>query len=431
MNFLKQNDTVAIWGCGKRGKEFIEKWGDFIHISHCIDNKIKAGETGLFYGFKVYNPEILKDSDIKVIVAIEDWENTTDYLTQAGYKILKDYFPYSYLEDDIALLDMGVFKYLETDTDKQELIRDIAKGRLICATYGMCHMNVYKEVFIRTTKFKEKYLLLDIPPINAYNHKNYNVYHDDSIWQMCDVVLCSVINKMLKLSEIAPSVEDIKSKLKRDCKILTITGSAFKGFFPQQAENRNIAYRSDIEGGITDYFAWADKNINRMVLQKKTVEEIKETILKDDYYDKEMIIKFFHNELSLLEREERLCDVKIADYIRELSVTRVTHYSFTHPIPEVMLEIAYRILCVLGLNENIEYLKEETFLKMNNNEEIIYPSVLKALNLLNEDNMHRKVIPGYRWKNHELTIDEYIENYIKYNFSEEETIKRENEYEKY
>lgn len=411
MRFLKKNEMVAIWGCGRRGTEFIEKYRDFLHISYCIDNKVKIGQNSMFCGFKVYNPGILKDSNIKVIIAIENWESTTEYLAQMGYKIFENYFPYPYLEEDIALLDMGFLKYLDADIDKQRFIKSIAEGRHICVMYGMCHMRVYKNVFTRITDFKKKYLILDTPHIMAYNHKNYDVYQENTIWQMCDVLICAAIHGTLKLSAKAPSLECIKGKLKRECKILVVTSSAFKGFFPQHAENRNITYRSDIEL-ITDYFMWADKNINRMILKGENTEKIKETILKDNYYDKEMMIKFFNHELSLLEMEECSCDIKIADYIRKLSAMQVTHYSFTHPVPEVMLEITRRILCALGLNEDISFLKEEEFLKLNIDEEIIYPSVLKALGLLNDDNMHRKVIPGYKWINHELTTEEYIDNYI-------------------
>ena len=63
-----------------------------------------------------------------------------------------------------------------------------------------------------------------------------------------------------------------------------ITSASFKGYFPQHA------------AGIREtnqYFAWGDKNINKMIKQGFSGEDIVDHILNSDIYSPEFVISYF------------------------------------------------------------------------------------------------------------------------------------------
>lgn len=418
MNNFKTNEEIVIWGCGQRGKEFIEKYGDSVEIKYCIDSKVDLinQNENYFLGYHVFNPQILDDRHDKIVITVDKWKIIAEELISRGYKMFEDFFPYTYFIKDnkIPALDMGFLEFINSDLEKERIINNFADGRLICVTYGLCHMRIYKKILLDNEEFTNKYMLLDLPPINGFDDKNYTSLKEEIVWRSCDILLCGILSKSLTIQGDFPSVSELQRLVKNKCRIINISGAAFKGFFPQHAENRTL--KEDANGiSIKKYFAWGDKNINKLYLSGKNVEEIKEIILSNDFYDRDKCIRFFQNELALLQKIEINCDVKIADYIEKIAQKQITHYSFTHPVPEVMLELAKRLLLVFGIDANLEKYKSENFLKMDANEEIIYPSVLKALGLYNKQNIERQVKPGHiLFSGKKLSSEEYIKKYIEY-----------------
>ncbi len=418
MYFLDKGETIVVWGCGQQGKKFVEQYKDIYKIEFCVDSSIKPQEEKYFEGYRVFHPCVLNDKQRKVVIAVCEWESVVrQAISEYGYKMFENIFPYTYITQDnkIVVLDMGFLAFIQSNEEREQAIKSFAQGRYICTTYGLCHMSVYKTILKGNYEFQSKYMLLDIPNLNSMKDKNYHVLKEDVIWQMSDVFICGMISKAISVRGNFPSLVEVSKKLKRGCTVIRISSAAFKGYFPQQAENRNSS--QDEKGiPIKQYFAWGDKNINRLYKQGKSIEEIKKIILDDDFYDKERCIQFFENELALLEREEAKCDVKIVDYIRRTAKHKVTHYSFTHPIPEIMLELARRLLSALDIeNNNLDKYIHQKFLRLDANEEIIYPSVLKALKLNEEIYMKRKVKPGHiLFEGEKLSNEEYVEKYIEY-----------------
>lgn len=418
MYFLEKGESIVIWGCGQQGKKFIEQYRDFYNIEFCVDSSINPQEEKRFEGYKVLHPSVLKGVKKKVIITVYEWESVVGQaMEEYDYKLFENIFPYTYITRDnmIVSLDMGFLSLIKSEEQRMQLISDFSRGRRVCVTYGLCHMRVYKTILAENNEFKQRYMLLDIPPINAREDKNYYLLKEDIVWKVSDVLICGVLNKAINVQGNFPGVAEVMGKLKKDCKVVRVSSAAFKGYFPQQAENRSD--RKDKNGiAVKKYFAWGDKNINRLYKQGKSAEEIKQIILSDNFYDEERCIKFFENELALLEKEEADCNVKIADYIRKNAKQKITHFSFTHPIPEIMLELARRLLRELGIESNcLDKYINQNFLWLDSNEEIIYPSVLKALDLKQEIYINRKVKPGQMlFHGEKLSNEEYVEKYIEY-----------------
>jgi hypothetical protein len=419
MLLLNEKSRVVIWGCGHRGKEFIEKYRYVYDIEYCVDSKVEVdSKENTFYGYNIFNPkQLLKNNkELTIIITMDKWQEIAHDLVNCGYKMLRDFYPFTYIDmdNDIAILDMEFLEYIDSDSEKVQLIRKLANGRKVCTTYGLCHMTIYKRILSEIDEFRKKYILLDLPAINAFGIKNYEALKEKAVWNVSDVLICGIMDKSINIKGDFPSVSELNNMVRTDCRIIRISGGAFKGFFPQHTENNNT--KTD-ENGVSfrRYVAWGDKNINRLYAHGKSLQEIKEKILSDNFYEKEQFLKFFENEIKILGKVESNCDVKIADFIKEISKSKITHYSFTHPIPEVMLELTRRLLVSLEIDVNLDYLINEDFLKLDCNEEIVYPSVLKALGLDNEYNMKRKVKPGHiLFDDGKLSSEEYIEKYIEY-----------------
>ncbi len=363
-----------------------------------------------------FAPDILQKEHPKIIIAIDNWSKVAQILVRIGYKIFKDFLPYTYVESSISLLDMRFLSFLASEREKEWWIHKFANGRKICATYGLCHMNIYKRILSTIKAFNSKYIILDLPFINNITAENYYVLREDCVWKVSDLIVCGIFDRNVRqtMTGTCPELSEIQRLVKDSCRIVRITGAAFKGYFPQHSENRSTKIMQDGKS-VQEYFGWGDKNINRMYAEGKSIDEIKQLVLSDSYYDEEKSKKYFENELNILKRTESNCDVKIADYIEILAQEEVTHYSFTHPIPKVMLELTKRLLDIIGIEDNIDAFREEAFLKLDANEEIVYPSILKAYNLKNSVNSERMVKPGQvLFDGRKLTVEEYVEKYIQY-----------------
>jgi len=267
---------------------------------------------------------------------------------------------------------------------------------------------------MNSNKFSKKYIFVNLPAINSRGDELYDLLQEEAIYSICDIILLGVVPGNLR-SELSTSLmENIKKWCTKDCRVISITSAAFKGYFPQHTENRNYECDEN-EIPIARYFAWGDKNINKLYKLGLSTEKIIHKIVDTSFYGIDWCRRYFENEFKILEKAEEKCDVKIADYLRNIYDKTIAYYSWTHPIPIVLIEIARRIALVLEIEEDFAGYKDEKFLEMKTNEEIVYPSVLKALGLYDEEHLKRRIMPGHMlFMNKRLSTEEYISKYIEY-----------------
>jgi hypothetical protein len=44
---FSNDKKIVVWGCGQRGKEFIEKYDNTFNIAYCVDSKVETEDGGL------------------------------------------------------------------------------------------------------------------------------------------------------------------------------------------------------------------------------------------------------------------------------------------------------------------------------------------------------------------------------------------------
>lgn len=416
MYLLEDGTDIIIWGCGYRGKWFAEKYKDRFNICYYVDNKVNQNEIDYMWdGHSVYNPVFLQKEDMDrytIIIAIDKWEEVFFHLNNKKIKIFENCIPWEYVE--YKAFDPGILHFISSKEEKKRIIRKFAKGRKICLPFGFCHLLVYKRLLMESNEFSKKYIFIDFLPLNSKDNILYEMLQEETIYSTCDIFLLGIIPNNLSFKLDMSITESIKKWIRSDCRIISITSATFKGYFPQHMEHRNSG--CDENGiPIVQYFAWGDKNINKMFKMGLSSDEIIRKILDTDYYEAERCRKYFEHEFRILEKTEENCDVRIADYLRIICDKTIAYYSWTHPIPIVLIEITRRIALLLGIEDDFMRFKDKDFLLLDLNEEIVYPSVLKALGLQDEEYLYRKVRPGCMlFAGKRLSIEEYILKYIEY-----------------
>lgn len=407
MRYLEAERSIIIWGAGSLGSYVINNFSNIYNIKFIVDNKVKVDNKEHLKNVAVYNPAVLRDrklwDDSILVLCLFKVEELKEQLNSFGLKIFEDFIPWYLLDYNFISMDFLVF--LEKDSDKEKYIKKLAAGRKICALYGMCHMSIYRNFLLKSKKFLNEYVILDIPAVNDKSSKHHNVLKSDFIWNSCDLVITSLFSP-INLWDV-PCTKEVLEKLNRSCKKIVVTNAAFKGYFLQHT----IGIKETAQ-----YFGWGDKNINRMIKKGETLKEIENKILETEFYDYEFINKYFDRSLKILEEGEEECDIKIGDYIKDNGKIRVLYYSWTHPKEEVMLELGKRIFAALELDGSVlDNFANEIIL--NTNEELIYPCVLKALGIEDADKftIKRKMNPGHLWKDNLITSREYIKEYVSMN----------------
>lgn len=406
MLFLEKGKKVVVWGIGDIGTKVIKKWEALYNICFLIDKKAES-EPCEYLGYPVYGISKLAelaDDDLMLVVAMKDWKTVTLQLTDFGLQMFRHWVPFSLLEYDYINPD---FCYLlNTEEEKRYAFKRLAQGKPILATYGMCHMTAYKRMFLKSREFAEKYILLDLPAINAVSHVNYALLQEKVIWNSCDLILGSSYNfGFYRDNPDVPAPDSLEAMLDKNCRFISITSAAFKGYFPQHITSPYFTPEMRYK------YAWGDKNIDKMIMEGKSDDEIIAAVESPDFYTEEYVERFFNHSLKILEGAEENCEIGIADYIRENFRNIILYYSWTHPIAEVLVEIGRRICNELGVTDvQYESFLQDPFFQMDTNEELIYPSVKRLLKNCTEE---RRMNPGHYYKgDKKLTELEYLKGYI-------------------
>lgn len=407
MHFIEKNNDIVIWGAGNIGAQVVKKYSRYYNIKYIVDNKVEINRQEDFLGVPVYDPTVLKDrkSWNILVLCLINWHELKEQLDSYKLKMIRDFIPWEFLDYDCIKLDFLTF--FDSDDEKMHYLKILAKSKQICGLYGMCHMSIYKHFLRKSKEFLDEYVMLDIPNINDIEDKCHSILQQEFLWNCCDLLLANLIYPSISNLYNAPNTKQLLKQLRKECKVILIPDVAFRGYFPQHTIGNKKTNK---------YFAWGDKNINKMIKQNISCENIVRKILYEEFYDYDFVNEYFDKAIEILQKDEKECDVKISDYIKENGKQRVLFYSWTHPNEEVMLEIGKRIFNILNLNGDfLEKLSDDIIL--NTNEELVYPCVLNGLGIENADVFmsERRMNPSHLWKENLLTCNEYIKEYVSIN----------------
>ena len=179
----------------------------------------------------------------------------------------------------------------------------------------------------------------------------------------------------------------ISGKLLEKCKILWIPNTYFLGYFPQLAARQRMPEKTPKRFPLADRYIDETMSASQM---NPDIEAFLDKLSSPDFIPKKTIQDKVEQSIAELRRREYFCEVKIADYVEDNIFGNRLFYSQNHPTPQVLMEVARRILRAIGMRSDNFFQYRELIDWTNVNFSLIgqdiplYPSVTKFFDIRNE-----------------------------------------------
>ena len=268
--------------------------------------------------------------------------------------------------------------------------------------YGNCHTSVIKAYLESCGLFCEDYYFYDIPQIQ--NIKNPD-YFTPSIFKDCDLFIHQSIRLENRYGPEFAS-ENIIKLLKPDCKIVSIPNVYHLPicFFPQYYEEKELRINNKT-------FFFRDRIIDDGIRYGKTVKEIKEDYMSDNYYQSGEILRMYDTFLEKVRKREKDWDIKVSDYIEKETSQIQLFYDPNHPCNCFLKYVSLEILKILYPNEKshkLDIANTEIFI-LDTYEMPICQSVASTFGFP-KSTIYRKC--GRKVLHKNMNIDNYIKQYF-------------------
>lgn len=334
-------DKILIYGFGKDGKDFYNRYKDKYDIvgfidNYCTDNIIPIYKIGdIDERFK----------NIKIVIASSKYGlEMAEQLIDMGYTL-------------------GVDAYFSW----------MVEGKKIALIHGNCQTNNIREILLCNNEFKSDYTFVEFPRIFSCNCiAALNKYKKIGVFNICDLLIIQNINDDNKFG-YELSANNVIKLVGDKCKIVRILILSFSGYFPQHTTNKNIKFANEEQ--FSGLFPCGDINVERYIKQGMMKSDILNTIIKPDYYSKECIDKLILENFERIKIQDDMSDIKIGDYIYNNYNKKLLFYSWLHPINELILELTNRILTYLDY-EKLDYSDIINVGTLKGQDEAIYPSTM-------------------------------------------------------
>lgn len=365
---------VVIYGTGLNAVKWMfhyEQQGGEVEYFLNTDSKID-----MLCGKKVYSPNDEKVHDCYIVVAVSGMRlylSISKQLQNYGLREFDDYIYYSWIDKQIVLL------------------------------HGNCHIWIVHKYLESSEEFVQKYAIYPNPAIcrNTMGEIEENILKNSDVWIHEEIRTENGYG--YKLSD-----EYIRQKINPEVKEIIFPNLFGLGrmFFPNSNHNyKNNPMKNGQDTGAM--FPCTDSLIECCVEQGKNIEEIIEYVANDEALCEEYVIKNFNLYMDKVKEREKICDIKIYDFIMEHYKDEQLFYDMGHPTNVILRKYSIDILKKLGIDdENIH-----TTVELDAYEMPIYPSIKKHLGIRWEKENIRQCQNAKRMCD-KMNLEEYIYEYL-------------------
>lgn len=238
-----------------------------------------------------------------LVIYGDEWYEKSEKLHQEGYVLLRDYIPEWFFEIGYKETCLSYNKLCQMvgKDDIEKYIRYISYAKPIAAIYGDEQVPCLMRVLSRTKELTDDYVLLSLLPVDVMKKKNREIP---------ECILKKIRLLFVQENESFSGnycTEVIKSKLRKNCKIITFPHYEFKEFFEMVVDEDS----SYIE-----------------------LKEVISNILEKNNDD--------------LQQNEEGCDVKIREWIMENFSKARMFEDRTHPGLELWKKVIRESMEILG-----------------------------------------------------------------------------------
>lgn len=384
-----ESRNIVLWGYGEKAKEFYQKYKETYRIKICVTEQ------------KVHPDWFDKESAI----AIVEWEK---YESEENDYIVILASPFINIENQLVASGMKIFEEYVDDS----LIEVALNDKKIAIMAGNCQVLTVAEFLSQLEVFQKEYIFFKFA--THYWKSRYSMKILSYLKNLCDVYIC-----------MRHEEEDIhffsSGELPAHCRIITMPSSISRLYWPQMKIGRKSAENEYfIKSRMTEEhgpFEYGDININRMIEEGKSLNEVVACLSDEDFYAKEEIDEHLEMAMRVLECEEYECDVKYLSYIKENFQKNMLYKDMIHLQVSFIWWIVKQLLICLRLDtseaEEMERLQTDPKSQeyaVHCTEVPVYPSVAKHMGLewCNKDTLYDVTFYNGRKK---MTFEEYIHAY--------------------
>ncbi len=370
--------NIWIFGAGNNGRYFYERFKDTYAICGFVSNYEEEKE---YQGLPVIRPDdILRQRDPYIVVCSDADVAMTSQLRELGLDGRKDY------------------GFLTTLPQK------------LFIAMGSCQVIKTAEALCRNEDFRNRY------DAELYLESAYEFYRDadnkrlKGYGRFCDVVFYSMPNVgMTELRDFKPLIDAYyKNAVK-----LHLPFYCFRGQLQQATGNVNPYALRELKAYSGRHFWFrGDQEINRMLEDGHTVEDILETVLDGAYWSDLQILETFRRELKKVEVLDRFSSFPIKPFIEENHKKMLIFIDGVHFSSQLCQYLADEIAKRLDIRPVGDIDIQDEGENSRTGVMPVYPCVRRALGMDRGDR--------YQFYNVEndkmdcLDVEEYLRRYIGY-----------------
>lgn len=215
-------NNIAIWGTGRTGSTAYFYYKDVCNIICYLDNDMrKWGKT--LYGIKICSPDILRDQDVKIVLAMK--RGIEDVRKQ--------------LYEEYGIKESILFQISETICMKEDDVTEIQEDSCVVLFSGGLGNQMFQYAFLRSLQQCQKDVLACLSSdVGTRDFCLSEVFNNISLKICTETQKMELIRKNLKEGQKArrfllyteESINEVENKT-TDLSILSASGGVFSGLY--------------------------------------------------------------------------------------------------------------------------------------------------------------------------------------------------------
>lgn len=389
INYIKKR-KIVLFGAGDYARKFYEDFKDEFSTVLCISNNteedmLMIGEEGVLPVYRVTKGLQLAGKDVFIVICAADYKDMEEQLGYSGYVSGKDYI-------------------------HSDFLRLLVSPQKIVVLYGVCYMRSIYDCLKRSEAFCRDYSAFYWLSYREMNKMEYDFFI--FILSVCDLY---IYNATISHKERMKN-DAFLARLPEECRKISIPIIDSVGYHPQCINSDgdgNPFCVVSIKSGYAP-FAQADWNMNRMLSEGRSTSEILEVISDEKFYDKEWLKSNYDRQLRKVQLEEGISDIKISDFLIKEHGRERLFYDGIHISNVVIIELAKRLLRLLGYCEWLPEDELRSARLLYTSEMPVYPSVIQGLGLsVYQGQENRYELYNFQERK-KVTFVEYVELYCEF-----------------
>ena len=405
---LSCGKKIKIWGAGLIGMRVFSVLCNKLCIDGFYDNdKSKWGSE--YNGIKIdqWNGKNWGGNEL-IVIATSFWEEILLQLEEKGLRLFEDYIPYEGLD----VFSGGYHAY--------NFFYRISRIR---------GRQVSEEEWIQykgdNSLFRKEYCLILAPSITKIDHKNFPAPGKDYDYQVLSAFLQDkplmksaewyVYNNLVRegyeaMSDYCDRIQNAGGNL------LSVTCANTVLYHPQVYRPKgywNCMHQH------TYAFSYCDRFVDELIKEKKSEDVICKMVSDENFLPDKKISKMTKLAIMYMKEADKNSDIKISGFIIEHMWERQLFFSPEHPVREVYIEVADRILNKLVTNHEgrgNEY-GQEMWIRLIcsglvGQDVPVYPSVIRYLHVSKYEK--RFIINDNSGYKNTVDFSEYVREYIRF-----------------